>query len=351
MQIMVPTAVRLSNLSGTVEDLDESPDSPDANWCVSTPLTVLATAAASLSAGQSVKLSTSLPASTLIYSSENADMIQWGGSAYYDPTRKEVGFIGKRDSSEYPYHWLVYNETANTWSNSRAVWSSANTSGHGYDHNTIDPATGTVYHRPYGSKTVQVYNGSWSTLPAWTPNTAIIGGLSWFPGVGLIYNDGAYLLRYSGGSWTTLASYGGDDYVQFSEYNSTANVLIFGGGSSGVYRKMDSSLNLSTIASPSFTLGVGSGHGLCVSDPSSGTLIAYQRASPYAWAKYTIATDTWASLTESTGDGSSPQTGTPNMPNDTNASIAAEIPAYGVVMFIKYNGPGSDGEVWLYKHS
>lgn len=41
MQTLVPTAVRLNNLSGSAADLDDSPDSPDASWCtgsVSEPL-------------------------------------------------------------------------------------------------------------------------------------------------------------------------------------------------------------------------------------------------------------------------------------------------------------------------
>lgn len=34
MQTLVPTAVVLGNLSGSAADLDDSPDTPDANWCV-----------------------------------------------------------------------------------------------------------------------------------------------------------------------------------------------------------------------------------------------------------------------------------------------------------------------------
>lgn len=33
MQTLVPTAVRLNNLSGSAADLDDSPDSPDGSWC------------------------------------------------------------------------------------------------------------------------------------------------------------------------------------------------------------------------------------------------------------------------------------------------------------------------------
>ena len=34
MQTLVPTAVRLGNLSGSAADLDDSPDAPDSSWCV-----------------------------------------------------------------------------------------------------------------------------------------------------------------------------------------------------------------------------------------------------------------------------------------------------------------------------
>lgn len=313
--------------------------------------TVLELAAASLSAGQCVKLSTTLLGSTLHFGSEASCFIKWGNSAYYDPTRKEIGFIGKMEGAN-PYHWLVYNETANTWSNSRAVWSSANATGHGYDHNTIDPATGTIYHRQYNSDSVHVWNGSWSDTATWSGSYTIVGGLSWFPGVGLIYNDGATLKRLSGGSWSNLQSFGGDSYHDFSEYNSTANALIFGGGNTSPYRKMTSNLTVSSIASPPFTIGSGATQAIAVSDPLSDRVIA-RDATSGAWSAYDISADTWTTLTQSSGSGASPQTGTPNLSIDTELSvIGCPVPEYGILVFIQYKGSGATAaDVWVYKHS
>lgn len=312
---------------------------------------ILAQTAASLAPGQSRKVPTLLSGLTLVFGSEGANFVQWGDSGYYDPTRKEVGFIGKRDST-YPYHWLVYNESANTWSNSRLLWDAGDYYGHGYDHNTIDPATGTVYYRPYGSQTVRAWSGSWSALPNISQSITIVGGLTWFPGVGLMYNDGSRLLRYSGGAWSQVAYFGGDSYHDFSEYNSKAHVLIFGGGESSPLRKMTASLAVSTLASPPFTLGSSKGKSVTISDPNSPTIIAYQKGTTN-WAKYDITTDTWSSLRQCSCDGSSPVSGTPNLAGDVEAyAIGISIPQYGVMMFIQYRGAGSTpADVWLYRYS
>lgn len=312
--------------------------------------TVLAQAAASLAPGQSVRLATTLPGSTLIFSGETSPFIVWGSSGYYDPTRKEVGFIGKR-SGPNQYHWLVYDEEANTWSNSRPLWDSNDYYGHGYDHNTIDPATGTVYFRPFNEKVVHVWDGSWSALSAWSQNTKAAGGLSWFPGVGLIYSDGAFVIRYSGGSWSTVSALGGDSYHDFSEYNSTANVLIFGSGNGSALRRMTSALSVSTVASPPFNIGAAHEQGVCISDPSSAKLVAYQKGTTN-WAEYDITEDDWSSLSQCSGDGSTPASGTPNLTGNLNQPvIGIPIPEYGMMMFIQHKGSSTPAEVWLYRHS
>lgn len=344
---------RLSNASNWAALTAKFADFPV--WGVKTrvPTTALGLAAASLSAGQCVKLSTSLLGNVLRFGSEGSNFIKWGSSAYYDPTRQEIGFIGKMEGSN-PWHWLVYNEAANTWSNSRALWTSANASGHGYDHNTIDPSTGTVYFRPYGSDTVQVWTGSWSTLSAFGSSAEIVGGLSWFPGVGLIYNDGKGEKRYSGGSWSVVRSLGGDSYHDWSEYNSTANVLIFGGGNGSSHYKMTAGLTVTSIATAPFGIGAGeTGQGVATSDPRSDRIIARNSTSG-AWAQYDISADSWTTLTQSSGSGASPQTGTPNLTiNDqSNHAIACAVPEYGVLVYIQYMGSGSTpANVWVYKHS
>ncbi len=314
---------------------------------------VLAQIAASLAPGQSRKVPTSLTGATLAYGSENSNFIQWGNSGYYDPLRKEVGFIGKRDGPNQ-YHWLVYDEATNTWSNNRPMWDTNAYSGHGYDHNAIDPATGTVYFRLFGGEQVYAWNGSWSALSRWSQSTTVAGGLTWFPGVGLMYNDGSRLLRYGGSAWSQVAYFGGGSYHDMSEYNSTANVLIVGSGNGpSPMRKVDASLNVTIVADPPFNIGSSSTQGVCISDPNSASLIAYQKGTTN-WAKYDIQVDGWMPLAQSSGDGSSPQSGTPNLVGgDTGlAVIGIPIPRYGVMMFIQYRGSGSTpADVWLYRHS
>lgn len=310
-------------------------------------LSYLQSKAVQLAAGQSIRLETNITAAQL--SPEGADILQWGISAYYDPTRKEIGYIGKRDAPA-PYHWLVYDETRNNWSlDPRAVWSSSNVSGHGYDHNAIDAATGTVYHREYNNNSVHVWNGSWSTLTAFSGGD-IVGGLTYFPGLGLVYNDGTGAKLYSGGSWSTVQTTSSGSYHDFSEYNSTADVLIFGGGNASSYYKMTRGLTVTSIASPSFTIGANPNtQGVACSDPNSDTIIA-RSAATGAWAAYDISADSWSSLTQSTGDGSSPQTGLPVLAVTNLSAVCTPIPEYGVTLWMQFRS-GQTLDAWLYRHT
>ncbi|TXH48524.1 MAG: hypothetical protein E6Q97_24675 [Desulfurellales bacterium] len=317
----------------------------------------LATQAATLSAGQCRLLSTGLLGSTLIFSSEGANMIQWGGSMYHDTLRNEIGYIGKRDSSSYPYHWLVYDIATNAWSNSRAVWSTANVSGHGYDHNAFDPDTGRVYHREYGADYLHYWDGStWSTTAAWSGTETIVGGLCHFPGVGMVTNDGSMLRKYAGGAWSNLFTMPApaDSYHDIIEYNASANVVVFGGGNSSDYRKMTSGEVISTIATPPYTLGTSASgpQAFLVSAPGSDQYLAWDYGT-LGWRQYDVSADAWTTLTQSSGDGSSPQTGLPNLASGTASSVVhVALETLGVVLFVQYRGSGSTpADVWIYKHA
>ncbi len=311
----------------------------------------LAQQAALLAPGQCIRLETGLTSAMLTM--EGSNFIQWGVSMYRDPVRREIGFIGKRDGPN-PFHWAVYSESTNSWDTTRPVWSTAIVSGHGYDHNTCDPATGDVYHVPYGGNVVRKWNGSWTSLPGWSQNATACGGLSWFPGLGLFYNDGFGLIHWDGSKWTTRYTLANGSYHDFSEYNDTADVLIFGGGNGSGYYKMTRSLAVSPIpAPPGITIGANPNyHGLAVSDPNSATLIA--RSSPTgAWAAYNIGSNSWSSLAKSSGNGATPQRGLPPLAADTNnGPICCAIEDLGVIMFVQHQGSGSTpAEVWLYRHT
>lgn len=326
--------------------------------------TYLAQQAALLSPGQCIKFATDITKAQT--EPENEDVLQWAISAAYDSVNKQVHYIGKIAGPAL-FHWLKYDEATNHWTldSPAPSWTTSSDSGHGFDHNTCDNA-GNFYHVPYNSAAPRKWNGSsWSTLTAWTQNTTATGGLTWTPWGGgqgtLFYNDGIQgLLSYNfSGSWTTVFAQSNGSYHDFSEYNSTADVLIFGGGNGNNYYKYTGSGSPTQIADPSaatgltgFRISANAGdQGIVCSDPSAAKLIAYYIETGL-WAEYNITTDTWTKLTQSTGNGATPQTGLPNFTTDSgNAIICVSLPPYGCTMWIARPGAGENLNVWLYRHT
>jgi hypothetical protein len=318
----------------------------------------LSDAANSLQPGQSVRLATTLPGSVLA-PDDGADFLQWGSSAVWDPVRKEFRFVGKRHSV-YPYRFLVYSEATNGWSSDRALHPdlASAQNGHAYDHNTVDPVTGTHYFRRYNSRNIYVWAGSWSVLTLPADYVEIAASISWVGSLaeagksdsGLVYSDNSNLLRFNGTGWAGLGTSPMTSYHTVSEFNSASNTLLIGGGngSSAMWKLNAATKAIAPIATPPFNLGSSSSQGVLVSDPTTDQLIGYQKGVG-AWVQYDVSTDRWTPLTQSSGSGSTPQEGTPNLSSAQGSVVAAPISTLGVVMFVQYLGSGNAG-VWLYKH-
>lgn len=333
-------------------------DEPTYGGIVPRPQTYIASLAAKLSPGQCIRMVTPLLGGFLTL--DGSDFIQWAESMYDDPVRGEIGFIGKRDGPNR-YWWLVYNRATNTWSNNRNPWSTGTFSGHGYDHNTCDKVRGDVYHVPYGSNQPWKYAGStntWSQLPGWGLNTGATGGLTFFPGLGLLYNDGVGITLWDGTAWTTQPWSGanGSSYHDFSEYNRVADVLLFGGGnSSGIYT-MSRGKSFAQKANPPSGFVVGSspfppGQGPICSDPNSARFVAYGNNSGL-WYEYNLNTNLWTPLTKSVGNGASPQNGVPPFIGDqNNSTICVALDDLGCQLWIQYQGDANPLQVWLYRHT
>jgi hypothetical protein len=310
----------------------------------------LSDAAASLDPGESVKLGGTIANSVL--SPSGANFIMWASSGVWDPTRREARFVGKRYSL-FPHNYLVYSENSNSWSSDRSLPGelTCNCNGHGYDHNAIDPTTGTSYYRVYNSRTIWAWNGSWNTLPQIPGSVDIAASISWVNGLGLVYVDKYNLVYYNGSSWQSLGSAPAVNYHNVSEYNPTSNTLIYGGGNGvSAMWKLDANRRVASIKSPPFPQGASETQTVLVSDPSSDQFISWQKRST-SWAAYDVGSDTWSTLQRSTGDGSSPSRGVPNLSTADVAGAVIGIPisTYGVIMFVQYTGSG--GDAWLYKHS
>jgi len=308
----------------------------------------LSDAANSLSVGESIKLTTSNL--TTAGKEGGISITTWSNTANWDSIRNVVVFIGKQAGS-HRYYRLEYNEASNAWSNDSSLHSDleSNNSGHGYDHNAMDYSTGDIYFRLYNS-VVYKWTASttvWSKLADMGGSENCCEALEWWNDKGLVYSDVYGVEFYSGGSWTDAGlSPSGIGYHSIGEYQPNADVYVFGGGNSDsdkLYR-VDADTTMTQLTNAPFGLGnAETSQGILVHDPNSNYYIAWDQAD--SWYQLDAVNDTWTSLNQSSGDGSSAQTGTPNM-TDGN-SLACPINEYGVIMFF---GTGSN-DVWLYKHS
>jgi hypothetical protein len=179
----------------------------------------------------------------------------------------------------------------------------------------------------------------------------VVGGFAWTPS-GLFYTDSGRLLRYSGGSWTTVRSADSSTWSDMAEYNSASNSLIFGGSGSGVRKCALSSLTVSSIASPPLTIGINPDASVVCSVPNASALVAYNKISG-AFYRYNIDTGsgTWtSSLSKCSGTGG---VGLPNITGGESLfTLATPLPApYNVQMWVQCKGSSTPGEVWLYKYA
>lgn len=291
----------------------------------------------------------------------NDYITQYAEKAAWDPIGERVLFVGQAHGNCYGGQFVIYSESANTWSKGpwpSGVCQSGSASNpcfsHAYDHNTVDPATGDMYFRQaFTMKFFRFRNGAWASIPAPPAQSyQCCGALEYFPDLGrLIFVDGdwgVWAFNPATNSWTQLANTSTANagaglpnlpmtsYNNFALYNPGQRVLLFGGGRS-VY-KLSASGSISAMKSPPVSLGAT--NSVISVDPSSGKYIVLSGSSVY---QYEVSTDVWAQV--STTIPSTLQA----MGGVADGLVQAPITKYGVIMYIKYNFGGS--KVYLYKHS
>ncbi|HEX6706132.1 MAG TPA: hypothetical protein VF169_15325, partial [Albitalea sp.] len=143
-------------------------------------------------------------------------ILNYADKGLWNPLTREMHFIGKGHYRELKH--ISYGEATNKWVKEAnpywtcgAPWSNCLGMGHGYEHTTINPATGDIFARVFNSTEVYRWTRStktWTKLPA-APNPTIAIGLEYFPelgGVVLAGGGSAYLYKESTNSWSTLAT-------------------------------------------------------------------------------------------------------------------------------------------------
>jgi hypothetical protein len=316
----------------------------------------LSEAANQIGPGESIRLNTELSGSLL--APDGADFLQWGSSGVWDARRGEIRYIGKRHNS-YGYRWLVYDADTDTWTNDRELPSSllSPQPGHGYDHNTIDPASGDHYFRPYNSTTIYKWAGQWTQILMPSGPTTVAASISWVPEYGIVYTDAHRFESYDGKSWMQLngGETGISSYHSISEYNPISNTLVLGAGNgSSNLAKWDlTAKTLTPIAAPPFNVGSAANQGLFVSAPGSAKYVAWEKGTSN-WAEYDVVSNSWRQLTVAASASSYlRQSGAPNLSSSSTGVAAIGIPinTHGVIMFIQFLGQSSNAAVWLYRPS
>lgn len=317
--------------------------------------TTLVAKAKLLSGNQSILVSTVAESSLF---DDGTPIYQWGSTLCYDPLRRKLRFIGKRFSS-YNYHTLQYDELTDSWSKD-GTWdipaALTSTTGHGYDANACDPTTGDHYFAQ-GDHVYPWSRNVWGSAIAaagnMTPGPA--DGLCYVPSLGPVWVADDFFRYWNGSSWVELNSDSASvtDYHMVCEWNRTANVMLIGAGNMGnTLRKWDvAGASLSTISTPDINCGASETQGVLTTVPDDDKFVCKEKASN-AWRVYDVSADIWSNLTQSSGDGSSAQSGTPNFDNTSGVEICGAVylvEATKVIACIEHDSTDNEHKLWLYK--
>lgn len=286
------------------------------------------------------------------------NILNYADKGLWNPNTREIHFIGKGANGKELKH-ISYSEATNRWTReAKPYWDCSpgeGCIGHGYEHSTIDPATGDVFWRQfYSSSYYRWSRGSktWSALPA-GPSPECCVALEWFPemaGFLVVAKGQVHLYNRSLGTWRQLASgVAMGDYHTVATYNPVHKVVVFGGGNSGGdyggardLFKIDSAGRISRIAAPPANVGIL--QSVFTVDPASGKYLLL--TSDGRFFEYDVPSNAWAAL-----NSSGVQAFSSSLSNRIEYRVAVPISTHGVVAFLVTDRSDSSSRVLLYKHA
>ena len=288
--------------------------------------------------------------SLLASCTSGSTILEWSNKGSWNPIGKKAHFVGQGHVSCAKH--IVYDETSDQWSTA-ANPSGIGSFGHGYEHNTVNPATGDIYYRNYSSDRIEKFSagtGGWSSVPNVGTSVQVAGAVEYFPDAGgMLFVDGdfgVYFLNTQSGQWTLVANttivhdsslptLSMGSLHNFASYNPQDQAVYFGGGDgSRSFYKIDRQLRITSAANSPVTIGIHSA--MTVPDPASGAQLVFgNNGQLYS---YNSANDSWSN-----------QGGHEVMNNALDWRIAIPITSHGVIMFLAWNFDNS--KVLLYRHA
>jgi hypothetical protein len=292
---------------------------------------------------------------------------EYADSGSWDPVTHEALFLGNSHGTCYGSKFVIYSEDAHAFrTGPLPAEGCLDAEGlgcvaHSYSHNTIDPETGTVYYRFYGSRNVWQYDTrgtrAWSlhsVMGTRRDVTGCCGGLEFFPVAGrrgLLFVDGSegvYFWSEASDEWSLIANTGlawddslptlaMGDIENFAEYNPVARLMLFGGGDgpASLYT-LDAAGMITAEPRAPDGLTTRSTEGWVTVDPVSGRYLVFQMDGSFY--DYDAVSDTW---TRQEGEH-------PLNPLGHFEGFEVPITSHGVNLFVVFQFEGSS--VWLYKH-
>jgi len=322
--------------------------------------TALGRLAASMPPGTWAELSTLNIAAVLARGNSGGSVLPYSMSAAWDGARRQLHFTGADHGWGVNNH-VTYDAPSNRWMDQGATPTSVS---HGYDHTTIDPATGTLYLREYGSSRIfsRPAGSSWSARTAWTASryVTVAIGIDWWQGrlrgsgAGgslLVYNCGApqgQLLAWNPatGKWfADITGFGGrSTYHCFIEYSPPHAVAIFGGGNENGTRLWRLDADRTITALPEAPVEVGIQRANVTVDPVTGHFLVLGGGQLREYDPR--AGGTWA--LQAGARTPPPGVGNPARP-DLHGVISAPLANYGVVLYVTCRARTCGAH--LYKHA
>lgn len=281
------------------------------------------------------------------------NILNYAAKGMWNPNTREIHFMGQGHGGRLFKH-ISYSDASNRWAlEAKPYWDcspgpSCYSMVHGYEHSTLDPATGNAYARRFNSTQIFKWVRStktWSELPA-APNVAVAAAVEWFPEMnGFLLVGGGQIHAFSetSRSWRSLASgLPMGDYSNVATYNPVHKVAIVGGGDGNnrALHKVAANGTVTRIADAPGGVGIYSG--VLTTDPVSGKVLLFTAAG--SAHEYDVPTNRWSSLSSST----------PLWAPDSNKVIfraAVPISTYGVIAFLTTYWNDASSQVLLYRHA
>ena len=320
--------------------------------------TPLAIAAAALSSGQWGSLTVNGMSQALITRGDSDSIVSYAPRGHWHSSAKRAYFYGATHGTQRLNRIIRYVDSTNTWEADQDGAPQADgTDAHGYYHFALRSSDGQQFIRHYNSSTIsqRAPGGSWSTIASFAGanfvDWNVANGIEWHPGLnsgvgGLVLSAGGIIQTWSQGTntWTTRLQQAGiaGDYHTFSVYNPQDGLVYVGGGngSTNMWR-VNADGTVTQVASTPFEVGADGTGGQAFIFPAAngGKMFAVSTAGSIR--EYTTGTP---------GSWSAEISTLPFTPNG-DLYFGVAVPDYGVVIFVWLSsGLTPSTTMYIWKH-